>query len=63
MSPDSPIVEEVRKRAAEISASFGDDLHRYCDHLRDVQSRQPGRLVDQITVVRSDASESAEPER
>lgn len=51
MKDPSPIVEEVRSRAAEISRRFGDDLVRYAEHLKEVQDRVRDRVVDQITVV------------
>ncbi len=53
MSVDSPIVEEVRRRAAELSARFGDDLRRYAQHLREIEAQHQERVVDQVTVVKS----------
>lgn len=51
MSADSPIVDEVRRRASEISKRHEDDLRRYADHLKDLQSQFQTQLVNQITVV------------
>ena len=51
MSADSPIVDEVRRRASEISKRYEDDLRRYADHLKDLQSQFQAQLVNQITVV------------
>ncbi|HPD29685.1 MAG TPA: hypothetical protein PLL20_06800 [Phycisphaerae bacterium] len=50
---DSPIVQEVRRRAMEISARFDHDLDRYVEHLREYQEQFRDRLVSQITVVQS----------
>lgn len=51
MTSDSPIVEEVRRRRAEISREFGDDLDRYGEHIRELQEQYRDRLVSQVTVV------------
>ncbi|MFO0839004.1 MAG: hypothetical protein U1D55_10805 [Phycisphaerae bacterium] len=51
MEADSQIVEEVRKRAGEISRRYGDDLQQYIAHLEGVQRQHPERVVEQITVV------------
>ncbi len=53
MTADSPIVEEVRRRAAELSARFGDDLRRYAQRLREIETQHAERVVDQVTVVKS----------
>ncbi|MCZ6653867.1 MAG: hypothetical protein O7D91_12675 [Planctomycetota bacterium] len=53
MSADSPIVEEVRERRRQISELFGNDLDKYCEHLRQLQKQYHDRLVDQCAVVRS----------
>lgn len=61
ITPDSPIVEEVRRRAMEISARFDHDLAKYAAHLRAIQAQHADRVVNQVTVVRaSDASTSPE---
>jgi hypothetical protein len=57
MIADSPIVEEVRKRRCELSERFGHDLGRYYEHLREVQAKYQSRVVDQITVIRSHATD------
>jgi hypothetical protein len=53
MSTDGPIVDEVRRRAMEISAEFNHDVHKYAEYLRRRQ-QEPGfrdHIVAQITVV------------
>jgi hypothetical protein len=59
MTSDSPIVEEVRRRRAEISTQFGDDLDRFGEHLRELQEQYRDRLVSQVTVVRAQPRHSA----
>jgi hypothetical protein len=54
MSSDSPIVQEVRRRRHEISARYDHDLDKYFDHLLELQQQYKERLVDQVTVVKSD---------
>jgi hypothetical protein len=51
MTDQSPIVEEVRARAGDISRRYGDDLRRYMDHLKEVQRLYRDQVVEQITVV------------
>ena len=53
MSGDSPIVEEVRRRAMELSKQFDHDLRKYAEHLRAIEEKYRDRLVNEITVVRS----------
>jgi hypothetical protein len=53
MNADSPIVEEVRQRAMELSARYDHDLRKYAAHLREIEARYRARVVNQITVVRS----------
>ncbi len=55
MSSDSPIVDEVRQRAMEISARYGHDLDKYFEHLLEYQKKFQDQLVDQVTVVKSDS--------
>ena len=52
MTPDGPIVDEVRRRAMEISVQFDHDAHKYGEHLRQRQldPRFRGLIVSQITV-------------
>ncbi len=50
---ESPIVEEVRQRAMEISARYGHDLKRYFEHLLEFQKQFESRLVNQRTVIKS----------
>ncbi|MEK7732008.1 MAG: hypothetical protein AAB363_09150 [Planctomycetota bacterium] len=51
MKTDSPIVDEVRKRAQEISERYGHDLRAYARHLKEIEDRYRSRVVNQITVV------------
>jgi hypothetical protein len=53
-SSESPIVDEVRARAASISARYGHDLRKYAEHLAELQRRNPDRVVDQPRVQKSD---------
>lgn len=55
MKADSPIVEEVRQRAMEISARFDHDLAKYGAHLMELQKQYADRLVNQVTVIKSPA--------
>lgn len=57
MSVDGPVVDEVRKRAMEISARYDHDLEKYFTHLLEYQEQFQGRLVDQLAVVRSQRPE------
>lgn len=52
MSEESPIVDEVRRRAGALSARFDDDLEKYVKHLREVQPQYRDRVVAQVRVVR-----------
>ncbi len=54
MSTDGPIVDEVRRRRHEISERYGHDLRRYGEHLMEAQKEHADRLVDQVTVVKSE---------
>ncbi|MCG2682866.1 MAG: hypothetical protein L6306_04545 [Planctomycetales bacterium] len=56
MTDESPIVLEVRERAMRIEQRFGNDLHKYCEHLREEEKKHADRVVDQIAVVPSEAS-------
>lgn len=53
MTNESPIVQEVRSRAMQISQRFDHDLHKYCEYLREQEKKHPDRIVDQIAIVRS----------
>jgi hypothetical protein len=53
MKADSPIVDEVRRRRCELSERFDNDLRKYGEHLREIQTAFQSRVVDQVTVVRS----------
>ena len=50
---DGPIVDEVRRRAMELSARYDHDLHKYAEHLRELEAKYADRVVNQITVVPS----------
>ena len=52
MSEESPIVDEVRRRARALSGRFNDDLEKYVEHLRELEHRHADRVVAQIRVVR-----------
>lgn len=47
MTPDSPIVQEVRDRAAQVDARFGNDLRRYFAHLHAQEAIHASRLWHQ----------------
>jgi hypothetical protein len=51
MKTDSPIVDEVRKRAYEISERYGHDLRAYARHLKEIEDKYRSRVVSQVTVV------------
>jgi hypothetical protein len=53
MNADTVVVEEVRRRAMEISARYDNDLHKYAEHLRAIERSNASLVVDQVTVVRS----------
>ena len=53
MSSDSPIVEEVRRRAFAQSEKYGHDLHKYAEHLREIEEKHRDRVVDQIMIVKT----------
>jgi len=53
MIEESPIVREVRARAMKIEERFGFDTHAYCEYLREQEKKHPERVVNQVTVVRS----------
>ena len=55
MTNESPIVQEVRQRAEQISRRFKHDLHEYCQYLREQEKKHPEKMVDQIAVVQSTA--------
>ena len=54
MNSENPIVDEVRERAMRISARYGHDLRAYAKHLKDVQGREPERVVEQPRVMPPD---------
>jgi len=39
------IVDEVRAIRAEISAQFGNDVGKLCEHLRQMEAQYGGRVV------------------
>ena len=44
MTPDSPIVQEVRDRAAQVEARFGNDLRRYFAHLQAQEAKHADQM-------------------
>lgn len=40
MNTEGKIVEEVRARAAALSARYGDDLRKYAAHLRAIEAEK-----------------------
>jgi hypothetical protein len=44
---EDPIVEEVHRARRQIMDAFNDDLHAYCEHLRELTEveRQRGRVI------------------
>ena len=54
MTSDSSLVDEIRQRRHEISERFGHDLRKFCQHIMEAQQKHKDRLVDQVTVVKSD---------
>jgi hypothetical protein len=56
MIAESPIVEEVRQRAQELSARFGHNLGRYIEHLQKTQAQHQELLVSQIRIVRPESA-------
>ena len=51
MKTDSPIIDEVRQRAHEISVRYGHDLQAYARHLKEIEDQYRSRMVSQVTVV------------
>ena len=42
--PD-PLIDEVRALRRKLSAEYGNDIDKLCDHLKEVESRYKARLV------------------
>ena len=61
MSADSPIVEEVRQRAGELSAQYGHDPRKYVEHLHQIEARHHARVVDQVAVIRAAPAPAESP--
>jgi len=40
-----PLVDEVRRIRTDLSAEYGHDLGKLCDHLREVQASYGGKVV------------------
>lgn len=53
MKSDGDIVDEVRRRAHELSRQFDHDLDKYAEHLRTIEAQHADRVVGQITVVKT----------
>ncbi len=58
MTDESPIIDEVRKRADEISRRYEHDLRSYAQHLQQLQAKLPRPVVDQPTVTTSPQTKS-----
>ena len=56
MNTESAIVDDVRRRAIEISERYGHDPKAYAAHLREIESQHPARTVGQIRIVRETAT-------
>jgi len=54
MTVDGPIVEDVRRRAMQLSERFGHDLRKYVEHLKEIEEKHRSRVGNQITVVKAD---------
>ena len=52
MNTESEIVDDVRRRAIEISERYGHDLKAYATHLKEIEGQHPDQMVGQIRVVR-----------
>lgn len=52
MNSESDLIQEIRQRASDISARYGDNLREYAKHLKEVEKKHADRLVNQIRVVR-----------
>ncbi|HLQ45369.1 MAG TPA: hypothetical protein VK137_11610 [Planctomycetaceae bacterium] len=52
MNTESAIVDDVRRRASEISEHYGHDLKAYAAHLKEIESQHADRTVGQVRVVR-----------
>lgn len=52
MNTESPIVDDVRRRATEISERYGHDLNAYAAHLKEIENQNSTRTVGQVRVVR-----------
>lgn len=40
-----PLVDEVRRIRAEVSAEYGHDLEKLCEHLREVEASYGAKVV------------------
>ena len=56
MKTESTIVDDVRRRALQISERYGHDLKAYATHLKEIEGQHPDRTVGQICVVRNAAT-------
>ena len=52
MNTESEIVDDVRRRATEISEHYGHDLKAYAAHLKDIENQYSDRTVGQLRVIR-----------
>lgn len=44
-TPGDPLIDEVRAIRRAISEEYGNDVHRLCEHLREIEKRFAGRVV------------------
>lgn len=52
MNSEGAIIDDVRRRATEISERYGHDLKAYAAHLKDIENQNSTRTVGQFRVVR-----------
>lgn len=46
MTPEDPVVAEIRAVRRELTSRFGDDLEALCDFLAQQEEQHPERLVN-----------------
>ncbi|MCC7293990.1 MAG: hypothetical protein IT449_18165 [Phycisphaerales bacterium] len=44
-APGDPLIDEVRAIRMAIGEEYGNDVHRLCEHLREIEKRFAGRVV------------------
>jgi hypothetical protein len=58
-----PLIDEVRAIRQRISEQFGHDVDRLVEHLREMELRQPGRVVKPADLKRQGVAKSSGEER